>query len=66
MSEKLDMLLVNIGGTKKKVYQGLSEDYSAVDPPFWAALTAGFIRKDGFTVDILDLREELYLLACLY
>lgn len=54
MSDPLDILLINIGGTKKKVYQGLSRDFSAVEPPFWAALTAGFVRKHGFTVDILD------------
>ena len=54
VSKPLDMLLVNVGGTKRHVYQDLSRDYSAVEPPFWAALTAGFLRKHGFRVDILD------------
>lgn len=54
MAERLDLLLVNVGGTKKKVYQELSKDFSAVEPPFWAALTAGFVRKQGFAVDLLD------------
>lgn len=54
MSDQLDLLLINVGGTKKRVYQDLSRDFSAVEPPFWAALTAGFIRKHGFKVDILD------------
>jgi radical SAM superfamily enzyme YgiQ (UPF0313 family) len=54
MGNELDLLLVNVGGTRKKVYQGLSADFSAIEPPFWAALTAGFIRKHGFGVDILD------------
>lgn len=54
MTAQLDLLLINVGGTKKKVYQGLSQDFSAVEPPFWAALTAGFVRRHGFTVDILD------------
>ena len=54
MNDTLDILLVNVGGTKKKVYQGLSRDFSAVEPPFWAALTAGFLRKHGFSVEILD------------
>ena len=53
-----DILFVNVGGTKKKVYQDLSKDYSAIEPPFWAALTAGFIRDKGFTVDILDASAE--------
>ncbi len=54
MSASLDMLLINVGGTKRQVYQDLSRDYSAVEPPFWAALTAGFLRKHGYHVDILD------------
>ena len=54
MAEQLDLLLVNIGGTRKKVYQGLSDDFSAIEPPFWAALTAGYIRKNGYQVDILE------------
>jgi anaerobic magnesium-protoporphyrin IX monomethyl ester cyclase len=54
----LDILLINIGGTRKKVYQDLSKDFSAIDTPFWAALTAGFIRKNGFSVDILDANAE--------
>ena len=54
MAYDLDVLLVNVGGIRKKVYQGLSTDFSAIEPPFWAALTAGFLRKRGFTVDILD------------
>lgn len=49
----MDLLLVNIG-EKQKVYQELSKSFSAVEPPFLAALTAGFIRNKGFEVDILD------------
>jgi len=50
----LDLLLVNIGGIGKKVYQELARDFSAIEPPFWAALTAGFIRNKGYSVRILD------------
>ncbi len=60
MSDKIDLLLVNAGGTKKKVYQDLSKDLSAVEPPVWAALTAGFIRNNGYHVDILDANAENY------
>lgn len=49
----MDLLLVN-PIAKKRVYQSLSESFSAVEPPFWAALTAGFIRSHGFSVGILD------------
>jgi radical SAM superfamily enzyme YgiQ (UPF0313 family) len=54
MSDRLDILLVNIGGTKRNVYQELSNDFSAVEPPFWAALMAGFVRKNGFSAGLLD------------
>lgn len=58
MENSIDILFVNIGGTKKRVYQDLSRDYSAIEPPFWAALTAAFIRKKNFNVDILDANAE--------
>lgn len=58
MKENPDILLVNVGGTRKKVYQELSLDYSAIEPPFWAALTAGFLRKRGFDVELLDANAE--------
>ena len=54
MKKNIDIALVNVGGTAKKVYQDLSKVFSAVDTPFWAALTAGYIRNQGFSVDILD------------
>ena len=50
----LDLLLVNPRGGGKNVYQGLSEDFSAIEPPFWAALTAGFIRNKGYEAAVLD------------
>ena len=58
MNKNLDLLLVNVGGTKKRIYQNLSESLSAIEPPFWAALTADFIRKKGFNVNILDANAE--------
>ncbi|RJQ55216.1 MAG: radical SAM protein [Nitrospiraceae bacterium] len=59
MSGDLDLLLVTVGETRKKIYQDLSKDFSAVEPPFWAALTAGFIRERGYSVDILDANVEM-------
>jgi radical SAM superfamily enzyme YgiQ (UPF0313 family) len=50
----LDLILVNVGGTRKQVYQELDKAFSAIDTPFWAALTAGYLRKRGFGVDVLD------------
>ena len=54
----MDLLFVNVGGFRKKVYQELSKDFSAIEPPFWAALSAGFIRNKGFEIDILDANAE--------
>jgi anaerobic magnesium-protoporphyrin IX monomethyl ester cyclase len=53
-----DILLINVGGTRKRVYQELSKAYSAVDTPFWAILTAGYLRKSGFNVRVLDANAE--------
>jgi radical SAM superfamily enzyme YgiQ (UPF0313 family) len=58
MEKGEDLLLINAGGSKKRVYQKLSKDYSAIEPPFWAALTAGFIRKNGFKVGLIDANVE--------
>jgi anaerobic magnesium-protoporphyrin IX monomethyl ester cyclase len=54
VKSNLDIVLVNVGGTRKQVYQDLSKVFSAIDTPFWAALTAGYLRNKGFSVDILD------------
>lgn len=58
MLNNLDLLLVNVGGTKKDIYQDLSKDFSAIETPFWAAITADYIRKKGFEVKILDANAE--------
>src|SRR3989338_7024145 len=56
--KNLGILFINPGNSRKRVYQTLSENYSAIEPPFWAALTAGFIRKKGFSTEILDANVE--------
>jgi len=56
--KELDVLFVNPGVLRKRIYQDLSKDFSAVEPGFYAALTAGFIRGKGFKVDVLDSNAE--------
>ena len=56
--KNLELLLINPGGSRKKVYQKLNKDFYAIEPPFWAALTAGFIRTQGHSVEILDANAE--------
>ncbi len=58
MAGQLDVLLINPGGTRKAIYQDLSKVFSAVDTPFWAALTAGYLRGKSFSVGILDANAE--------
>lgn len=53
-----DIILINPGGSRKRIYQDLSREYSAVDTPFWAILTAGYLRKEGFEVEVLDANAE--------
>ena len=43
----------------KKIYQGLSADLSAIEPPIWAALLANHMRANGYhDVAILDCEAE--------
>ncbi len=57
MNHSLDLLLVNPGG-RGKVYQNLSGEFAAIEPPVWAGLMATFIRQKGFSVGVLDANAE--------
>ena len=53
----IDLLLINPGG-REKIYQQLGGDLTAIEPPLWCRLTAGYILDRGFTVEILDSEAE--------
>ena len=53
MKKNLDILFVN-PGSPAAVYQELSNQYSAVEPPSLAGLFATYIRNKGYSVAILD------------
>jgi anaerobic magnesium-protoporphyrin IX monomethyl ester cyclase len=53
----LDLLLVNPGG-RERIYQSLGGDLTAIEPPLWARLIAGYIADRGFSVRILDSEAE--------
>ena len=55
--KKLDLLLIH-PGSRRQIYQSLSENLAAVEPPVWAGLIATFIRNHGFSVDVLDAEAE--------
>lgn len=57
MAEKIDIVLIN-PGDRKKIYQNLAEDYSAIEPPFWVAVISAFLRNKNFNVMIVDSNAE--------
>jgi len=46
---KLDVLFIHPNASKK-IYQDLSKDLSAIEPPIWAALLANHVRTKGYSV----------------
>lgn len=53
MTNQLDLLLINPGG-REKIYQQLAGGLTAIEPPLWCRLIAGYVLDRGFSVDIVD------------
>jgi radical SAM superfamily enzyme YgiQ (UPF0313 family) len=53
----LDVLFIS-PDSSKQAYQGLSDVYSAIEPPTWALLLAESVRTKGFSAAILDCDAE--------
>jgi anaerobic magnesium-protoporphyrin IX monomethyl ester cyclase len=49
----LDILFIN-PADHNKIYQGLAEDYSAIETPTWCLLLAAAMRSKGYNVEIFD------------
>lgn len=49
----LDVVLVNPGASRT-IYQNLSDDLSAIEPPAWLRMNAGWLRDRGYDVGIID------------
>lgn len=49
----LDLLLINPGASHL-TYQGLARDLTAIEPPLWCRLIAGYCVDRGWSVEILD------------
>jgi len=58
MGAKTDILFIEPGSTRAKVYQKMGKSHAAIQPPFLSALAAGFIRNKGYNVGILDANAE--------
>ena len=57
MKKKLDILFIHTNASGK-IYQELSKDLSAIEPPIWAALLANHTLSRGYTTQILDCEAE--------
>ena len=49
----IDVVLINPGASRT-IYQNLSDDLSAIEPPTWCRMIAGWLVDKGFQVSILD------------
>ena len=57
MKEQLDLVLINPGASAW-MFGKLAATLSGVEPPWWCALTAAFIREHGYSVRIIDGEAE--------
>ena len=55
--EGLDLLIVK-PASPRKIYGELSASLSAIEPPLFACVLAGFIRQKGFKVGIIDVEAQ--------
>ena len=59
MPSKTDVGLVLVHpGNRAQIYQSLGSSLSAIEPPVWASLMATFVRRRGFSVDVLDAEAD--------
>ena len=54
---RLDLVLVN-PGSRMRLYQALGKQLTAVENPVWAGLIATFVRRKGFSVEIVDAEAD--------
>lgn len=48
-----DVVLINPGAART-IYQNLSDELSAIEPPAWLRMNAGWLRDNGYDVSIID------------
>ena len=53
MNNKSDILFIHPNASKV-IYQDLSKDHAAIEPPIWAGMLANSVRKNNFSCNILD------------
>ena len=53
MKHKIDILFIHPNASKI-IYQDLSKDHSAIEPPIWAGMLANSVRSKNFSTNIID------------
>lgn len=53
MKFNLDILFIHPNASKV-IYQDLSKDHAAIEPPIWAGMLANSVRSKNFNCKILD------------
>ena len=53
----IDALLIT-PPSRLEVYQGLANEYAAIEPPVWSSLIANYLIKKGYTAEVLDAEAE--------
>jgi anaerobic magnesium-protoporphyrin IX monomethyl ester cyclase len=53
----VDLLLIN-PGERARIYQDLGNELTAIEPPLWCRLIAGYVRDRDHSVAILDAEAE--------
>ena len=56
-SLRTDLVLVN-PGARTEIYQSLGKRLTAVENPMWAGLIATFVRRRGYSVEIVDAEAD--------
>ena len=57
MTNNVDIVLIN-PGDRKRGFQNLGADLAAIEPPFWIAAIAAYLRNRGFEVCVIDSNAE--------
>ena len=57
MNSKLDVLFIT-PPSRLEVYQDLSSNYAAIEPPVWSSLIAKYMKLKNYNVKILDAEAE--------
>ncbi|MBP9853932.1 MAG: radical SAM protein [Candidatus Omnitrophica bacterium] len=57
--KQIDILFIHPNASKK-IYQDLSKDFSAIEPPIWAGMLTNHCLSRGFSAEIIDC-EALHL-----